>query len=79
MSGSAHHQCENVDGGPPGGAGAEGPRASTTNVKTSTAGPFLARQLSKWFCDTSTGTAIRAARCVSFVGWGFGLLVASYG
>jgi hypothetical protein len=29
----------NVDGGPPGGAGAEGPRAPTTNVKTLMAGP----------------------------------------
>jgi hypothetical protein len=36
---SGHHQRENVDGGAPGGAGAEGPRASTINVKTSTAGP----------------------------------------
>jgi hypothetical protein len=34
-----HQQCENVNGGPPGGAGAEGPRAPTINVKTSTAGP----------------------------------------
>jgi hypothetical protein len=36
-------------------------------------------QLSKWFCDTSTGAATGAARCGSFVGGGFGLLVASYG
>jgi hypothetical protein len=35
--------------------------------------------LSKWFCDTSTGAAIGAARCGSFVGGGFGLLVARYG
>jgi hypothetical protein len=35
----AHHQCENVDGGPPGGAGAEGLGAPTIDVKTSTAGP----------------------------------------
>jgi hypothetical protein len=35
----AHHQCENVDGGPPGGAGVEGPGAPTINVKTSTTGP----------------------------------------
>jgi hypothetical protein len=34
-----HHQRENVDGGPPGGAGAEGPRAPTINVKMSTTGP----------------------------------------
>jgi hypothetical protein len=35
---AAHHQRENIDGGPPGGAGADGPGAPTTNVKTSTAG-----------------------------------------
>jgi hypothetical protein len=34
-----HHQRENVNTGPPGGAGVEGPGAPTTNVKTSTAGP----------------------------------------
>jgi hypothetical protein len=34
--------------------------------------------LSKWFYDTFTGVAIGAARCGSFVGGGFGLLVASY-
>jgi hypothetical protein len=34
------HQRENVDGGPPGGAKAEGPRAPTINIKTSTAGPL---------------------------------------
>jgi hypothetical protein len=34
----AHHQCENVDGEPPGGAWAEGPGAPTINVKTSTTG-----------------------------------------
>jgi hypothetical protein len=39
MSKSAHHQRENVDGGPPGGARAEGPAALITNVKTSTVGP----------------------------------------
>jgi hypothetical protein len=33
----------------------------------------------KWFCDTSIGAAIGAARCGSFVGGGFGLLVTSYG
>jgi hypothetical protein len=38
-SGSAHHQRENIDGGPPRGAGAEGLGASTINVKTSTTGP----------------------------------------
>jgi hypothetical protein len=36
---SAHHQCENVDGGPLGGAEAEGPGAPTINVKTSMVGP----------------------------------------
>jgi hypothetical protein len=35
--------------------------------------------LSKWFYDTSTGAATGAARYGSFVGGGFGLLVASYG
>jgi hypothetical protein len=35
-------------------------------------------QMSKWFYDTSTGAATGAARCGSFVGGGFGLLVASY-
>jgi hypothetical protein len=34
--------------------------------------------LSKWLYDTFTGAAIGAARCSSFVGGGFGLLVASY-
>jgi hypothetical protein len=34
----AHHQRENVDGGPPGGAGVEGLGAPTIDVKTSTAG-----------------------------------------
>jgi hypothetical protein len=35
----AHHQYENVDDGPPGGAEAEGPGAPTINMKTSTVGP----------------------------------------
>jgi hypothetical protein len=30
--------------------------------------PHLARQMSKWFYDTSTGAATGAARCGSFVG-----------
>jgi hypothetical protein len=34
--------------------------------------------LSKWFYDTSTGTATGAVWCGSFVGKGFCLLVASY-
>jgi hypothetical protein len=29
--------------------------------------PFLACQMSKWFYDTSTGTATRAARCGSLL------------
>jgi hypothetical protein len=40
--------------------------------------PFLARQMSKRFYDTFTGAATGAARCGSFIGEGFGLLVASY-
>jgi hypothetical protein len=34
--------------------------------------------MSKWFCDTFTGVATRAARCGSFVEEGFGLLAVSY-
>jgi hypothetical protein len=30
--------------------------------------PFLARQISKWFYDTSTGAATGATHCGSFVG-----------
>jgi hypothetical protein len=41
--------------------------------------PYLARQMLKWFYDTSIGAAIGAARYGSFVGVGFGLLVISYG
>jgi hypothetical protein len=37
--GSRRRQRENFDGGPPGGVGAEGPGASTINVKMSMAGP----------------------------------------
>jgi hypothetical protein len=40
--------------------------------------PYLARQMSKWFYDTSAGAATGAARYGSFVGEGFGLLVVSY-
>jgi hypothetical protein len=36
------------------------------------------RKVSKWFYDTFIGAATRAAHCDSFVGEGFGLLVASY-
>jgi hypothetical protein len=36
-------------------------------------------ELSKWFCDTSTGAATGETRCGSFVGGGFGLLAANYG
>jgi hypothetical protein len=35
--------------------------------------------LSKWFYDTSIGVATGAARCGSFVGGSFDLLVARYG
>jgi hypothetical protein len=35
-------------------------------------------QMSKWFYDTSISAATEAARCGSFVGEGFGLLVVSY-
>jgi hypothetical protein len=38
-SGRAHHQRENINGGPPGGAEAEGPGAPTINVKTLMTGP----------------------------------------
>jgi hypothetical protein len=40
--------------------------------------PYLARQMSKWFYDISTDAATGAARCGSFVGGSFGLLVTSY-
>jgi hypothetical protein len=36
-------------------------------------------KMSKCFCDTSTGAAIGAARCGSFVGGDFDLLVVSNG
>jgi hypothetical protein len=39
--------------------------------------PFLARQMSKWFYDTSTGTATRAARCGFLFEKGFGLSIVS--
>jgi hypothetical protein len=35
--------------------------------------------MSKWFYDTSTGAATGATRYGSFIGKGFGLVVASYG
>jgi hypothetical protein len=35
--------------------------------------------VSKWFCDTSTDVVTVVARCGSFVGGRFGLLVTSYG
>jgi hypothetical protein len=41
--------------------------------------PYLARQMSKWFYDTSTGTAMRASNCCSFVREGLGLSYVSYG
>jgi hypothetical protein len=40
--------------------------------------PFLAHQMSKWFYDTSIGTATRAVRCGSFVGEGSGIPDVSY-
>jgi N-methylhydantoinase B/oxoprolinase/acetone carboxylase alpha subunit len=44
----AHHQREKIDGGPPGGAEAEGPEAPTTNMKTSTVGPREVPELKVW-------------------------------
>jgi hypothetical protein len=41
--------------------------------------PFLARQMSKWCYDTSTGAATGAARYNFFVKEGFSLLVIIYG
>jgi hypothetical protein len=38
----------------------------------------IQQQLSKWFYDTSTSTATRAARCSLFVGEGLVLLGVSY-
>jgi hypothetical protein len=43
------------------------------------ADPFLVHQMLKWFYDTSTAASTGAARCGSFIGGGFGLLVTSYG
>jgi hypothetical protein len=42
---------------------------STRNTKS----PFLARQMSKWFYDTSTGAVTRATSCGFFVVEGFDL------
>jgi hypothetical protein len=39
--------------------------------------PHLARQISKWFCDTSTEAATGVVCCGSFVGKAFSLLVVS--
>jgi hypothetical protein len=47
------------------------------NDKKNLKPPFLACQMSKWFYDTSTGTATGAACCGSLFGNGFGLLVVS--
>jgi hypothetical protein len=41
--------------------------------------PFLARQMLKWFYDTSIGTVTRAVRCDSFIREGIGLSDVSYG
>jgi hypothetical protein len=48
MPGSTQHQRENVDAGPPGGAGAEGPGSPTINMKTSTTGPREVLELKVW-------------------------------
>jgi hypothetical protein len=40
--------------------------------------PYLARQILKRLRNTSTGAATGAGHCGSFVGGGFGLLIASY-
>jgi hypothetical protein len=46
--------------------------------KNSNFPPFLTRQMSKWFYDTSTGAVSGAAHCGSFIEEDFGLLVVSY-
>jgi hypothetical protein len=51
--------------------------AETKNISL-TYPPVLVRQMSMSFYDTSTSAATGAARCGSFVGEGFGLLVVSY-
>jgi hypothetical protein len=62
----AHHQRENVDGGSPGGAGAEGLGAPTINVKTSTTGPQEVPELEireRSACGTHpSGRAVNACR-----------------
>jgi hypothetical protein len=45
---------------------------------TTTKAPYLVHQMSKWFYDTSTGTAMTTACCDSFVGEGLGLSYVSY-
>jgi hypothetical protein len=50
----AHHQYENVNDGPPGGAGAEGPGAPTINVNTSTVGPLEVPELKVRECPPPT-------------------------
>jgi hypothetical protein len=57
---------------------AEKPRISGKYRKL-TASPYLVHQMLKWFYDTSTGAATGAARCGSFVGKAFSLLVVSSG
>jgi hypothetical protein len=47
-------------------------------LQENTKPPFLSRQISKWFYDTSIGTATRVAHCGSFVGGGLGLSDVSY-
>jgi hypothetical protein len=57
---------------------AEKPRISGKYFKLTTS-PYLVRQMLKWFYDTSTGAATGAARCGSFMGKAFSLLVVSSG
>jgi hypothetical protein len=47
-------------------------------TKNSSLSPYLAHQMLKWFYDTSTSAATGAARCDTFIGEGFSLLVVSY-
>jgi hypothetical protein len=60
---STHHQRENIDGGPPGGARAEGPGAPTINMKTMMAGPWAVPELEIW--ERSTCVARPLGRAVN--------------
>jgi hypothetical protein len=59
-------------------ASQETSEASGTVAQVATSNVSV-QSLLKWFYDTSTGTATRAARCGSFVGEGLGLSDVSYG